>query len=154
VDEIKPHFIPNNGVKITKENAREYALRRWDKARELARQGLAEAAAKRLEEALANGTTISPVGMEDAGWKMIIEHAADVYFKTASARGMSDLGSFIGKATGNIQDANSIKQEPEEQKLPGEEDARYLLQIFNFYEKEYKRPDVIDGEVHETTDPG
>lgn len=130
-----------NANKITKENAADMARRRWEVARERAALGMQKA----VESRLANGQSL---GVPTDAWEHIIKHATNVYLESRSPKGLSNLGTFLGSSTGMLKGRDESAGESE-LPLAGLEDARNIIQIFNFYNTDYQKEkaDVIDAEV-------
>jgi hypothetical protein len=136
-----------NPTSITKENASEMAHRRWDKARQQAREGMKLV----VEERLANGTLDKLKYTGDDSWKLANAHAFEVYLKTDSARGLAELGNFLGKNSGDLPDPVELKnmQEPEKVKETIS-DAMLIIAAYEYYDahkKELMSANVIDAEV-------
>lgn len=135
------HVIPG-ARRINSVQAREMALRKHQLARENAAEGLLTA----LQEKMKGGDIPLPKVPVEA-YKHLIRHAVDVYLKTDSARGLSELGNFISKAAGMVVDPAELRAEqaPDNGTLT---DANIILQVFNYYDEHPdEHADAIDAEA-------
>jgi hypothetical protein len=156
VDDTAPSALEKKkrvvGRPLTSETARELALKSWDTRREKAAEGMAEAVEAAVGQVL-DGKDVNPHAWKTEAWKKVIGRATEVYMKSDSIRGMSEMASFIGKATGMIRENVKEEQKTPENQLLGLDDAKVVLQVFNFYKNDFKHSpenmDVIDAELND-----
>jgi hypothetical protein len=140
-----PGHHPPGAVLITTETGRAMANRRWAMAREKAAEGLKTAVEKHIEKT--GGKAISTLEGDHSpeAWGKMIEHAATIFLNSNSARGLSDLGAFVGKSAGMLLDPN-VKVEAEQSREGSLDEARVLLQVFQFFDGEKKEEgEIIDA---------
>jgi hypothetical protein len=79
-------------------------------------------------------------------YKDFIKHITRTYMKSDVLKSMSDAGAFISRATGMLDDKGTNEKE-DSLPVSGLEDARVIMQVFNFYQKSQLEtaPDVIDA---------
>jgi hypothetical protein len=135
--QLKKGFSANPHPTFTKENAVQMARRRVELAKERARKGMEDAMQELIDKGNLPKTAVSA-----EGWRYMIGHATKVYMETDSARGIAELGTFIGRNTGEIMDA-SQRIEPEEHGPFGLEDALLLLTALDEYKKRKEAIDVV-----------
>jgi hypothetical protein len=140
------------GRPLTSETARAASLKGWEIRREKAAEGMAEAV-EAIVGKLIEGEPVDSHKVKTEAWKKVIGRATEVYMKSDSIRGMSEMASFIGKATGMIRENVKEEQHTQENQLLGLDDAKVVLQVFNFYKNDFKHApenmDVIDAELND-----
>ena len=82
------------GPRMSTEQARALALRRYALARERAVEGIDEAA---IEKGLI------PRGGSGEGWKAVVQHVAKTLLESKNIRGLAEAGNFLGRASGFTQ---------------------------------------------------
>ena len=139
---------------INKGNAHNMVIRRFQLARKAGAEGMAKAVVETLE---AGGRVPTPMIPVDA-WSAVMQHATKVYMKSNSLRGMSEMANFIGKNTGMIAPESAKEVQTPDLGLLGLDDAKVILQVNNYYQKDYKNDDpeldIIEGELNDLNDEG
>jgi hypothetical protein len=136
------------GTIFTKETGAQLARIAIDKRKARAAEGMLEAVNEILEEAGRTGKVKFKAGTPEEAYKQVIKHITKTYMKSNVLKSMSDAGSFISKATGMFDEKEEVKGTSVQDS--GLEDARILLQVFNYYQDGQKQlPDVVDATIVE-----
>jgi hypothetical protein len=126
------------------------ARRRWEIAHEKAAEGMVEAV-EAIVGKLCDGEPVDSSKIKTEAWKHVMKRATEVYMKSDSIRGMSEMGNFIGKHTGMTHDGSKDDKESSESPFMGLETAKVIMQVYNFYQGDYRdvidEVDIIDAEV-------
>jgi len=145
---LKKGEVPANLIKhqFTKESAALARANQKEKARIKAEEGLQRAAEKEAAKMIERGEVSKKITCGLDAWSLAIEKISDVYFNSRSLKSMSDAARVIGSATGMMREVGD-KQEAESTPMIGAEEARNIIQIFNYYGENKPEPDIIDAEV-------
>jgi hypothetical protein len=127
---------------ITKENALEYVQRRIEIARQLATEG--------MDEHYRETGKLSTAHAHGEGWKHIVKKAAELVDKSSNSRGVAELGSFIGRATGTLATDQEGKSAPQffVQNNTDPETARVLADVLRDVLK-YREADDKEAALRE-----
>ena len=122
---------PANAHIITSADASKLARKRWDMAREKANDGLESA----VESSIEAGIIPDLKHTKGDAWFHVAKHAGEVYFKSNSARGLSELGGFLGQITGNMVTKDMMKEENEENKTIDATQAQNIYNVFQYIDQ-------------------
>lgn len=125
------------------EHSRAMARARWDKAAAAARAAMAESVAS-------SGVVTADVRKSPVkAWGQIVGHAAELAMMSDSARGMSDLASFVGKATGMLPSGKeSDDPAPGTVRLSADVSADTLLDMLARVRAENERRNGFDNNTY------
>lgn len=142
---------PKNAIPLTKETSAIVRAKQLANAQARAAEGLMEAV-NEANERLAKGGNVVFTDVPTEAFKYIIKHAAEVYLNSTSPKGMSDLGAFISRAAGMVREQGERLAEENGLPLAGLDDAKNIIQVFNFYNTEYQslkeqEQDFVDVEA-------
>lgn len=122
----KPNWTPETAALARKT--------RYEKAQQRAAEGVQRAVNERLQ-LLADGKKVDLIHTPIDAIENIAHHATEVFLMSKSPKGMSDLGSFILRAADLVRPDNDKSQSNSDLPMTGIEDAKNIVQIFNFYQE-------------------
>jgi hypothetical protein len=135
-------------TQITKETAGIMRERRWEMAQKRAEEGM-QAAVNEVMTRLANGKPANLAKQPVDAMYHITKHATEVFLESRSPKGLSDLGGFLTRVTQMTPNPDERHHEDSGLPMPTLDEARNIINIFNFYQNEYEPENVVDGKVIE-----
>jgi hypothetical protein len=142
------------GKPLTSETAALAAKRRWEIYHEKAAEGMAEAVDEYMAKVQGGTAKSLARSLPQDAWKHVLKRATETYLNAHELRGMAEMGKFIGHTTGMLREITKDSREDyDTPQMSGLEDARVIMQVFNFYKSDYNdivdEIDVIDAECND-----